>query len=431
MAIYHLSMKTVARSKGQSATASAAYRAAEKIKDERTGELHDYTRKKGVIETAILLPKGVPTLARSELWNAAEAAENRKNSTVAREYELALPAELSAGERLQLAKDFAGWLVERYGVAADVAIHEPNRQGDEKNFHAHILTTTRSMAREGLGEKTRQLDDKKSGEVEKIREQWEKMCNHELSRKGEKEISRQSLKAQGITDRLPQIHVGAAATAMERKGKTSLRYGRNQAIKDLPAYKAQLAELQNALASATGIPPAAARTPIEAPSLKTAVELSPSEAEALLRASAAQIEKKTLGDYSSRRAAEKKELEKQVKRSWAEHTAAEGQTPQKGIFERQHTFEARKREWEQECKKLRWKALDERSAVKKHDEDTWSGQNKIRGEAWRLAKEKHPEAVKVLEQDAERKKAGQEQQREQRKIQRELQRKSRGRSIGR
>lgn len=424
MAIYHLSMKTVARSKGQSATASAAYRAAEKIKDERTGELHDYTRKKGVIETALILPKGVK-MERGELWNAAEAAENRKNSTVAREYEVALPAELSANERRQLAKNFAGWLVERYGVAADVAIHEPNRQGDEKNFHAHILTTTRSMGRDGLGEKTRQLDDKKSGEVEKIREQWEKMCNHELSRKGEKEISRQSLKAQGITDRLPQIHVGAAATAMERKGKMSLRYRRNQAIKDLPAYRAQLAELQ--IAPAANLPPSAARTPIEATGLKNAVELSPSEAEALLRASAEQLTVKPLEEYLSRRAAEKKELNKQVKRSWAEHSAAEGQKPKKGIFERLHTFEARTREWEQECKKLRWKALDETSAVKKHDEDTWSGQNKVRAEAHRLAEEKHPEAVKVLEQDAERKKAVQEQRREQRNIQR----KSRGRGIER
>lgn len=430
MAIYHLSMKTVARSKGQSVTAAAAYRAAEKIKDERTGEIFDYSRKKGVIETALILPKDVPKMGRADLWNAAEAAENRKNSTVGREYEIALPAELAATERLRLAKDFAGWLVEKYGVAADVAIHEPNKKGDERNYHAHILTTTRALGREGLGEKTRQLDEKKSGEVEKIREKWEQMCNRELSRKDEKEISRKSLKAQGI-DRLPQIHVGAAATAMERSGKNSIRYRRNQAIKELPAYKAQLVELQKALAPATEVTPETPRNAQNAPSLKNVVGLSPDEAEALLRATTAQIAVKPLEEWNSRRAIEKKELEKQVKRSWAEHSAAEEQTPQKRVFERQHTFETRKKDWEQECKKLRWKALDEGSAVKKHDEETWSGQNKIRMEAERLAKEKHPEAVKVLQQDEKRKKAEQEQQREQRKIQRELQRKSRGRGLGR
>lgn len=430
MAIFHLSVKTVARSKGQSATASAAYRAAEKIKDERTGELHDYTRKKGVIEAALILPKGVPKMERGELWNAAEAAENRKNSTVGREYEVALPAELTADERLQLAKDFAGWLVERYGVAADVAIHEPNRRGDEKNFHAHILTTTRRIERDGLGEKTRQLDDKKSGEVEKIRERWEQMCNHELSRKGENEISRQSLKAQGVTDRLPQIHVGAAAMAMERKGKTSLRYRRNQAIKDLPVYQAQLAELQNALASAADIPPSAARTPIEAPSLKNAVELSPDEADLLLRASTAQIEKKPLEDYSSRRVAEKKELEKRHESSRVAYLEISENVPKKGILEFVG-FEKRLQAWEKTAGNARNEYLTYRDALSNHDKETAAGRKEIHTAALEEAMKKHPEAVKVLERDEERKKVEQEQQREQRKIQRELQRKNRGRSLGR
>lgn len=426
MAIYHLSMKTVARSKGQSATAAAAYRAAEKIKDERTGETFDYSRKKGVIETALILPKASLDLKRSELWNAAEAAENRKNSTVAREYEVALPAELNAGERLQLVKEFASWLVEEYSVAADVALHEPNKKGDEKNYHAHILTTTRTIGSDGLGEKTRQLDDRKTGEVEKIREKWEQMCNHELSRKGENEISRQTLKAQGI-DRLPQIHVGAAATAMERSGKTSLRYRRNQAIKDLPTHKAQLAELQKGLDSAAEIPQKTSKMPEKASKLKNAVEISPREAEALLRASTEQIAKKPLEDWALKRAAEKKVLEKQVKSCWEEYSAVEEQMPKKGFFEWQRTFEKRKKEWEQECKTLRWKALDESEVVKKHDEETWGGQNIIRNEASLLAGEKHPEAVKVLEREEERKRADW-----QRRLEQERQRsKSRGQGLGR
>lgn len=423
MAIYHLSMKTVARSKGQSATASAAYRAAEKITDQRTGETFDYSRKKGVIETALILPKDAPKLERSELWNAAEAAENRKNSTVAREYEVALPAELNAGERRQLVNNFVEWLVKEYGVAADVALHEPNRKGDEKNYHAHILTTTRAIGRDGFGEKTRQLDEKKSGEVEKIREKWETLCNHELSRKGEKEISRATLKAQGV-DRLPQIHVGAAATAMERSGKTSLRFRRNQAIKDLPAYQVQLAELQKALAPAVGITPETPRTPLEAPSLKNTVELSITEAHALINVSLAQIEGKMLKDYHDQRSAERAKIDKRISLCWAEHAAAEKQKPEKSFFERPQTFDERIKVWAEECKKLRFKALDESKIRENHDTETWHGHNRVRTEARTLTEKQHPEAAAVIRSDEKRKEAERLQRQEEQKQQRELQRKN-------
>ncbi|WP_170775855.1 MobA/MobL family protein, partial [Ruegeria lacuscaerulensis] len=139
MAIYHLSVKTVSRAKGRSATAAAAYRAGVEIADERTGEVHDYTRKSGVGHTEIILPRGAaPKFEdRSTLWNAAEQAERRKNSTVAREYEVALPAELSAEERKALACEYGHWLAERFKVGVDVAIHEPNKEGDQRNHHAH------------------------------------------------------------------------------------------------------------------------------------------------------------------------------------------------------------------------------------------------------------------------------------------------------
>ena len=109
MAIYHLSVKTISRSAGRSATAAAAYRAGIKITDERTGELHDYSRKSGVEYTELVLPAHAPDWAtnRAALWNAAEQAETRKNSTVAREFEIALPSELSPEERQRLAVDFA------------------------------------------------------------------------------------------------------------------------------------------------------------------------------------------------------------------------------------------------------------------------------------------------------------------------------------
>ena len=131
MASYHLQVKTVKRSAGRSATAAAAYRAAERIDCAREGRVHDYTRKGGVEEAFIVAPGDAPDWAqdRAALWNGAEAAETRKNSVTAREWEIALPAELSPGDRRELAADFAQALVERYGVAADVAIHAPHREG--------------------------------------------------------------------------------------------------------------------------------------------------------------------------------------------------------------------------------------------------------------------------------------------------------------
>ena len=91
MSIYHLSVKTISRSSGRSATAAAAYRAGERIRDQRTGVVHDYRRRHGVLHTELVLPPGV-FMTREELWSGAEMAEVRKNSTTAREYEIALPA---------------------------------------------------------------------------------------------------------------------------------------------------------------------------------------------------------------------------------------------------------------------------------------------------------------------------------------------------
>ena len=134
MAIYHLSVKPISRSAGRSATAAAAYRAGVEIADERTGEVHDYRRKGGVESADIVLPDGAPEWAtnRGALWNAAEKAEKRKDACVAREYEVALPAELSPAERRRLALDFAQEMANREGCAVDVAIHAP-RQGRRRS----------------------------------------------------------------------------------------------------------------------------------------------------------------------------------------------------------------------------------------------------------------------------------------------------------
>ena len=222
MAVYHLSVKAIGRSAGRSATAAAAYRAAGRIADERTGLVHDYSRKSGVVHTEIVLPEGAVEWAsdRVRLWNAAEQAEKRKNSTVAREIEVALPAEFTAEQRRELALALARELTERHRCAVDVAIHAPNREGDERNHHAHLLMTTRRMGCDGFTEKTRELDDLKTGEVVRWRERWAILVNDHLAAHGHSaRVDHRSLEDQGIRDREPTRHKGPAISAMERRGE--------------------------------------------------------------------------------------------------------------------------------------------------------------------------------------------------------------------
>ena len=225
MAIFHLSVKTISRSTGRSATAAAAYRSGVEITDEQTGEIHDYRRKAGVESVELFLPASAPEWAtdRAKLWNAAEQSEKRKNSTVAREFEVALPSELTTDQRRELAHDFARELVKRHGFAVDVAIHAPGKDGDSKNHHAHILCTTRKLTAEGFTEKTRELDDRATGtaEVTHWREQWARLTNSALERAGHAErIDHRTLEAQGI-DRDAGVHLGPTATAIERRGEVS------------------------------------------------------------------------------------------------------------------------------------------------------------------------------------------------------------------
>src|ERR1700712_5445511 len=150
-------MKPISRSSGRSAVASAAYRAAEKLTNERDGQTHDFTRKEGVEHAEIVLPEGSSAewaRDRSKLWNAAEFAENRKDARVAREFEIGLPHELSKKQRLEMTREFAAELANRYGAAVDFAIHRPPEESDVRNPHAHVMMTTRKVEADGLGDKT-------------------------------------------------------------------------------------------------------------------------------------------------------------------------------------------------------------------------------------------------------------------------------------
>lgn len=224
MAIYHMSVKPVQRSKGRSSTAAAAYRAACKIEDKRTGLEHDYTKKAGVKHTEIITPDGVNIPTRSELWNAAEAAEKRKDGCTAREYEVNLPYELDEQQRIELAQDFCKQLAKNHGIAVDLCIHEPTQKeikagADARNHHAHILTTTRKITNNGLTDKA---DIEKSGRKRKddlkaTRELWATTANKHLEMAGlENRIDSRSLKDQGSSLK-PTIKMGKTATTMERE----------------------------------------------------------------------------------------------------------------------------------------------------------------------------------------------------------------------
>ena len=163
---------------------------------------------------------------REALWNEAERAENRSNSRVAREYEIALPCELTQTQRLDLVRGFATEIADRYGVAVDFAIHAPHRAGDERNHHAHLLATTRVVEPGGLGEKAAiewsDANRRKAeltparGEIEAIRERWAQLANEKLLEHGIR-IDHRSLAVQGI-GREPGVHLGPAVSGMERRG---------------------------------------------------------------------------------------------------------------------------------------------------------------------------------------------------------------------
>jgi hypothetical protein len=197
MAIYHLRASMISRSQGRSATAAIAYRVAERIEDRRTGLTFDYAARGGVDHTEILAPDHAPDWVRdrSELWNRVEESETRKNSQVAREVRVALPAELTHAQRVELVRAFAQEQFVDRGMIADIALHAPGRDGDDRNHHAHILLTTREIGPEGFTTKNR--DWNKVEVLEGWREAWARDSNAALERAGiEDRVDHRTLEAQ-------------------------------------------------------------------------------------------------------------------------------------------------------------------------------------------------------------------------------------------
>jgi MobA/MobL family len=231
MALYRCEIKALSRSDNRNAVLAASYRAGVVLVDEadfftKAPRTHDYSRRTGVVASGLIVPSCTPEAlaqTRAALWNAQERAETRKNSRIAREAIIALPYELDDHGRQQAVIRYAEHIMNRYGVACDYAIHRPDKRGDDRNHHAHILFTVRRMTKEGLGEKTRELDDQTQGaeEIIHLRQTWETICNEALAAaKQPVRVDCRSLRARGI-HRLPEPKQGAAATRREREGHTS------------------------------------------------------------------------------------------------------------------------------------------------------------------------------------------------------------------
>ena len=275
MAIYHLSIKIVSRGKsGRSAVAAAAYRAAEKIKNEYDGITHDYTRKGGVVHTAILLPENAPPeyKDRAVLWNAVEKVEKAKNSQLAREIELALPVELTREQNIFLVYEYVKKHFVSAGMCADICIHD-NKDG---NPHAHILLTMRPFNEDKtwgdkqnkeyiLNEQGEKIYDKnkrsykcksipttdwnEQTKAEEWRQGWAEYVNGVLEHNGHAErIDHRSYERQGI-DQIPTIHLGVTASQMEKRGIRTERGDINRAIEvnnqQLRQLKARIVKLQS------------------------------------------------------------------------------------------------------------------------------------------------------------------------------------------
>lgn len=292
MPIYHLHCKVFSRSKGQTAIAAAAYRSGTKLEDHELGTVSDYSKKKGIVFSEITLPANAPIeyADRETLWNGVQEVEKSKDAQLCREFEIALPKELSLVEQIELVRTFTKSLVSE-GMIADYSIHDKN----DGNPHVHILTTMRALDENGKWmakqKKVYSLDeggnripiiDKKTGQ-QKIsngrrqwkreilldtpwnskeqlltwRKRWSDICNEAIDKKNaliEEEnlavnlyaqqeaishIDHRSYAEQGV-NKTPTIHEGWLARKMERLGMTSERLEQNRRISQMNSVWSQL-----------------------------------------------------------------------------------------------------------------------------------------------------------------------------------------------
>ena len=225
MAIYHFSVKTISRGNGRSAVACAAYRSSEKLVCDFYGKEQDYTRKTGVEFTKIYAPENTNTelLKRQTLWNEVEKVERRKDALLAREFEIAFPSELNAEQRENMLNELCRNLVKKYSVIVDAAIHAPHTDSgsDERNYHAHIMFTTRSINEQGGFSAKKYRDFSRDNGTETVshwRESFAELCNHHLEQNGfDERVDHRSYEDQE-SDLEATQHEGPQATYLRRRG---------------------------------------------------------------------------------------------------------------------------------------------------------------------------------------------------------------------
>lgn len=255
MAIYHCTCKIISRGQGRSAVGAAAYRSGEKLYNEYDGIEHDYTKKGGVVYSEIMLCENAPKeyQDRQTLWNAVEQIEKSSKAQLAREYEVALPVELSREEQIKLVRDFAKENFVDNGMCVDFSIHDK----EDGNPHAHIMLTTRPIEQDnswGVKQKKEYILDKNGQKqydkkkqtykcktvkttnwdskefLQRSRESWAEKVNQELEKKSlPQRIDHRSIKEQGV-DRVPTIHEGGARK-LEKRGIKTDRGKINREIK--------------------------------------------------------------------------------------------------------------------------------------------------------------------------------------------------------
>ena len=245
---YHCAVRPVGRATGRSSVAAAAYRAGECLTDERTGLIHDYRAKSGVIDKFIVAPADAPEWAsdREALWNAIEEATTAKNGRLATELELALPHELNKAQRRALAESFARDMAGRYGIAVDVAIHGPGKGGDHRNHHAHMMFTHRQITAEGVGEIANKVAIERKvngrmktvtiagafndGDIQPTRQAWAEAVNAAYKSAGlDIRVDHRSHADRGLNAE-PTQHLGPSATGLERRGEATDRGDENRGV---------------------------------------------------------------------------------------------------------------------------------------------------------------------------------------------------------
>jgi Ti-type conjugative transfer relaxase TraA len=218
MAIYHLHVKVIGRKSGSSAVASAAYRSGSRLRDERLDRSHDFSAKRGVVHSEVMLPENAPEARRDRerLWNDVEAVEIRKDAQLAREVEFALPREMTQAQGIELARDFVQAEFVDRGMIADLNVHWDMAEDGMPKPHAHVMLTMRAVDENGFGPKVRDWNRTKM--VERWRERWAELTNERLAELDiDARIDHRSLEAQGITLE-PQSQIGASAQRIQGEG---------------------------------------------------------------------------------------------------------------------------------------------------------------------------------------------------------------------